>query len=729
MAKSKQDQLLLLAEHYFQNKNFSFAENILKQVLLHEPTNSKANELLAYIYGNQGDIEASFRYLNLACGQKNCTPEALYYLGTIFLNKALFQDAINAFLNSMAKSKEFFEALHDIGTAYAQLGESEKALSYYEKCKKINTNSHELYFNIGRVLDDLHRHDEATIHYDHALKLKPQYAEALLNKGVGLSEQKKFNEAIISYCKALEIKPDYAEAWFNKGNVFKELKRLEDSIGCYENAIKSQVNFAEAWFNKGNALKELKILNDAIFHYKQALFFKPNLDWLFGDLCHLQMRICCWDSFNDNVNKISHEVHHSKKIIEPFALISLIDDPFLHKKCSEIYTNNHYTLNLVAGPPTRKQKKNKLNIAYFSADFRNHPVAFLTAELFELHDKNRFEITAFSFGNNDKSDLRHRLEKAFNQFIDASDMSDLEIVQLAREADIDIAIDLGGYTSQNRAAIFAHQVAPIQISYLGYLGTMGAKYIDYLLADKTIIPNQMQEFFTEKIAYLPSYQVNDRKRPISEKIFSRKELGLPENSFVFCCFNNNYKIIPSIFNSWMRILMSVNGSVLFLFAENDSVKKNLRMEAEIRGIDASRLIFGNFLPPDQYRARFRSCDLFLDTFPYNAGTTASDALWAGLPVLTRIGKSFASRIAASLLTAIELPQLITRSTEEYEELAIDLALNPQKLALIKADLASNRLTTSLFNTPLFTQYLEAIYIKIYERYQMSLKPDHIYIEN
>ena len=323
--------------------------------------------------------------------------------------------------------------------------------------------------------------------------------------------------------------------------------------------------------------------------------------------------------------------------------------------------------------------------------------------------------------------MRDRLINAFTQFIDVRTKSDQEIAKLARDLEIDIAVDLGGHTSGGRTGIFAYRAAPIQLSYIGYLGTMGIEYYDYLLADKIIIPNGSEHFFKEKIAYLPSYQVNDRKRTISERQFTRRELGLPEKAFVFCCFNNNYKILPSTFDSWMRILNAVEGSVLFLYAENEWSRVNLVNEAGLRGIDSARLIFGGRIPNEEYLARYQVCDLFLDTFPYNAGTTASDALWAGLPVLTRMGQSFASRMAASLLNAVGLPELITNTREEYEALAIELVLNPNKLADIKLKLANNLFTTPLFDTPLFTKNLEAAYIKMYERYQVDLEPDHIFI--
>ena len=305
--------------------------------------------------------------------------------------------------------------------------------------------------------------------------------------------------------------------------------------------------------------------------------------------------------------------------------------------------------------------------------------------------------------------------------------SDVEIAQLSRKLGIDIAVDLGGHTADARTGIFACRAAPIQLSYIGYLGTMGASYFDYLLADKTIIPVDYQKYYSEKIAYLPCYQANDTLRKKSDKVFSRKELGLPETGFIFSCFNNNYKILPSTFESWMNILKAVEGSILFLYAENEWAENNLLKEAELRGVNRERLIFGKNLPRDQYLARYQTCDLFLDTSPYNAGTTASDALSVGLPVLTLIGESFAGRVAASLLTAIGLPELITTTRAEYEALAIELANNPQKLSIIKNSLLENQTSTLLFNTPLFVKNLERVYEKMYEKYETNSPPEHIYI--
>jgi protein O-GlcNAc transferase len=655
----EKEQSLKLAEFYFRDNNYLFAKSILDKVIKVDLCNSKANELLAYIYANSGELDVAFSMLTVACNEDDCSPEALYYLGSMQLKRSLFNQAIYSFKKSILKGGEFFQVLHDLATAQAHMGEIAASFDNYQKCLIFGKASYELFFNIARTLDDLKRYDEAIPYYD----------------------------------KALSLKPDYAEGWSNKGNTLNALKRYDEAIA----------------------------------HYDKALSLKTDIDWVYGDLLHTKMKICSWSGLEESLEDISKKVMTNDRVVNPFPLLALNDDALLHKKSSEIYNQSKYPLNSVLGPILKRPQNQKIRVGYFSADFRNHAVSILMAELFELHNKSRFEIFAFSFGADDKSPMRLRLSQAFSQFIDVSNMSDLEVAELSRNLQIDIAVDLGGYTHDSRTRIFSYQVAPIQMSYIGYLGTMGAEYYDYLLADKTIIPNELQKFYSKKILYLPSYQVNDRKRIISERQFTREELGLPKTGIVFCCFNNNYKILPSIFDSWMQILNAVEGSVLFLYADNEWSKANLINEAGLRGIDSARLIFGGRIPAEEYLARYRVCDLFLDTFPYNAGTTASDALWVGLPVLTLMGRSFASRVAASLLSAIGLPDLITNNQEEYEDLAIKLALNPKKLADIKLRLVNNRLTTPLFDTPVFTKNLEAAYIKMMERYQADLQPEHISI--
>jgi predicted O-linked N-acetylglucosamine transferase (SPINDLY family) len=441
------------------------------------------------------------------------------------------------------------------------------------------------------------------------------------------------------------------------------------------------------------------------------------------------MLIIHWENFDNQKNLMLGKIDTNEKVVLPFPLLSIADTPSKHRVCAETYIQDKFPQNNKLGIIPKRIKQNRIRLGYYSADFYIHPVAFLIAELIETHNKEKFETIAFSFGPDIKDQMRNRLSNAFDKFIDVRNKTDNEIALLSRRLEIDIAIDLVGYTSKNRTGIFSYRVAPIQINYLGYPGTMGANYIDYIIADKTLIPAKSNKFYSEKIIYLPnSYQANDRTRLISDKQFTKAALGLPENGFVFACFNNNYKILPSTFDLWCKILVKVEGSVLWLLDDNPIAKKNLIKEAVARGIDSTRVVFAERIELSEHLARHRQADLFLDTFPYNAHTTASDALWAGLPVLTLMGESFASRVAASLLTAIDLPELITSSQEHYEALAIELATNPAKLKEIKTKLESNRLTTPLFDTPRFTKHLEDAYTKMCKRYHADLPPEHIYIE-
>ncbi len=441
------------------------------------------------------------------------------------------------------------------------------------------------------------------------------------------------------------------------------------------------------------------------------------------------MYMCDWSDAEQEGSELEASVQRRERASTPLFLLSATDTPEAQRIAAKVWVTHNSQANPHLESIHTRSKKGKIRIAYYSADFREHPASFLAAELFKTHDREKFETFTFSFGPDSGDDMRLRVEAAFDKFVDVRSKSDLEIAMLSRSLEIDIAIDLAGFTQDSRAGIFAARAAPIQVSYLGYLGTMGADYIDYLFANNTIIPHESRGDYVEKIAYLPSYQVNDSKRQIADRVFSRTELGLPDTGFVFCCFNNNFKILPATFAGWMRILKQVDGSVLFLYSESNLAAENLKEEAAKQGIHPDRIIFGNKIPRPEYLARYRAADLFLDTWPYNAGTTASDALWAGLPVLTLTGRSFASRVAASLLNAIHLPELITSTQGEYENLAVELATDPQHLADIKQTLENNRLSTPLFNTQLTTRSIEAAYEVMYEHYQYGLPPEHIATEH
>jgi predicted O-linked N-acetylglucosamine transferase (SPINDLY family) len=433
--------------------------------------------------------------------------------------------------------------------------------------------------------------------------------------------------------------------------------------------------------------------------------------------------MCDWEGIDSSIDDLVKNIERGEKASPPFMVLSLVDCLRIHRKSAEIFVRAASRANGAPPAITRRSRHDRIRLGYFSADYHAHATSRLMAGLFEQHDRARFEIVAFSFGPDQKGAMRDRLAASFDRFIDVRDRSDRDVALLARNLEIDIAVDLKGFTTDSRWNIFAHRAAPLQVNYLGYPGTMGADYMDYIIADSVVIPDGSQKFYSENMVCLPhSYQANDRKRPISGKIFSRQELCLPDTGFVYCCFNNNYKITPAVFDSWMRILGQVQGSVLWLLADNPWAERNLRREAAARGVNPGRLVVAGRLPAAEHLARQRAADLFIDTLPYNAHTTASDALWAGLPVLTRAGTSFPSRVAASLLTAADLPELITTTPEHYERRAIELARNPEELSRCRARLARNRLTTPLFDTGLFARHIEAAYVQMYERYQAGLAP-------
>ena len=436
--------------------------------------------------------------------------------------------------------------------------------------------------------------------------------------------------------------------------------------------------------------------------------------------------LCDWSDFDGLVGQIVAGIESDARVCHPFTFMGLSHSARLQHQAARIWVNHACPPNDALGPIARRPRAEKLKVGYFSSDFHEHPVGRLIAELIEIHDRSRFEVVAFSFGDRTDDPLQQRLTRAFDRFLDVRDKSNLEIASLARSLNVDIAVDLGGHTRGNRAGAFALRAAPVQLHYLGYLGTLGASYMDYIVADRTVVTPAAEAYFSEKIIYLPdSHQANDRTRRIADKVFTREELGLPPTGFVFCCFNTSYKFVPATFAGWMNILKAVPGSVLFLYAQYEAGANHLREQALRHGLDPRRLVFGERLALPEYLARYRTADLFLDTLPYNAGTTASDALWAGLPVLTLSGEAYVSRTAASLLTAIGAPELIASTQQEYERLAIELATDPQRLARIRTKLENNRLTSPLFDTPRFVRNLEAAYIAVHDRYLAGLPPDHV----
>ena len=545
-----------------------------------------------------------------------------------------------------------------------------------------------------------------------AISIKSDDPRAFYNLGLAAYELGQFNLAADYYLKSLELKNYSKELYSNLASTYKRLFKFSEAIQFYKKALAIDNYRKEDLSNLAFCYTDANEHELSIKTYKAALKIDPKLPWIFGYSLYSQLKICDWSQDHHEIDSMRGCVLKDEQTAPNFIVATMIDELRIQLKASQIWVGTP-SGDSSLGPLKAHPPKAKIRLGYYSADFYNHATCMLMAELFEKHDKSKFELFAFSFGPDIKDPMRARVEAAFDQFIDVSTMSDKEIAEFSRMLGIDIAIDLKGSTKDHRFGIFSYRAAPVQVSYLGYPGTMGAEYIDYLIADKTLIPEESQKFYTEKIAYMPhSYQVNDRSRVISDRVFTKQEVGLPEEGFVFACFNSNYKITPDVFDVWVRILQSVEGSVLWLFEENKTAAVNLRKEAQKRGLAPERLVFAPKMELSEHLARHKLADLFIDTLPCNAHTTASDALWAGLPVLTCMGESFASRVAASLLNAIEMPELITSSLEEYEELAIALGNDSQRVLALKQKLELNKLTTPLFDSSLFTKNIEELFLNI-----------------
>ena len=537
----------------------------------------------------------------------------------------------------------------------------------------------------------------------------------------------RFEPAVASLDQAIALGFEHAGAWYVRGSALYSLHLFEAALESYDRALALAPRDARAHHNRGNTLIMLERPESALASYDQAIALDPDLKSAYGARLHARMQVADWRDFAPEVARLAARIERGEAASNPFAILASSGSASLQRQAAANWVREQCPPNGALPILTRRSRHERMRIGYFSADFRSHAISFLTAGLFETHDRSRFEVSAFSLGSDAPDDMRTRIAAACDRFLDVRRQSDLDIARLARNLEIDIAVDLGGFTRGGRPGIFALRAAPLQVSYLGYLGTMSADYIDYLIADDIIIPAAEQRHYAEKIVYLPSYQVNDSRRRIAERRFSRAELGLPPTGFVFCCFNSTYKITPDTFDGWMRILRRVPDSVLLLLGGNGTLERNLRRQAHERGIAGERIVFGGRLPAPEYLARYRTADLFLDTLPYNAGTTASDALWAGLPVLTCKGEAFAGRVGASLLTAVGMPQLITGTYAEYEELAVALASDPRRLAGIKTALAGKLRTAALFDTATSVRHLEAAYASMYDRYQAGSPPDHIRI--
>jgi predicted O-linked N-acetylglucosamine transferase (SPINDLY family) len=760
LADTQFAQQFALAQTLHRQGRLASARQIYLQILDAQSDQFHALTAMGVLWGQSGDLERAIQYFDRAVAVEPDNSEAHRNLGLALrqrqqLDAALAcfdraialdangaiahycraetckdlgraDDALASYDSAVASNPGFAEAYYSRGVLLHQRARLDAAIASYDQVIRIKPDHFEAHANRALSLYSLGRPVEALAGYDRAIALRQDQAPIYLHRGNVLRELHRLDEALASYDQAIAISPNHAEAICNRGAVLLTLDRVEAAIASFGRAIAIKSDYAEAYFNRAYALRIMNRFREAAADYKVVAALAPDFEFLPGARLEASQQVCDWTGIDTLVGQITVGIENDRRVSHPLILMALIDSPRLQHQAARIWVNHACPARDSLGPIAPRAKPERLKIGYFSADFHEHPLPRLLSELIETHDRSRFEIIAFAFGPNTHDDVRQRLVRSFDRFIEVKEKSNLEIAALVRNLNVDIAVDLGGHAYNNRSGIFALRAAPLQVNYLGYLGTMGANYVDYIVADRTVVTAESESHFSEKIIYLPDcFQVNDRKRLIAEEIFTREKLGLPSSGFVFCCFNTNYKILPTTFAAWMRILKRVPGSVLLLYGGYDAVKTNLRMHAARQEVDPQRLIFGERLRPPEYLARYRAADLFLDTLPYNGGTTTSDALWAGLPVLTLAGQAFASRVAASLLTAIDLPELIATTQQRYEELAIELASNPDRLAHIRTRLRDNRLTSPLFDTPRFTRNLEAAYTAIHDRYQAGLPTDHM----
>jgi protein O-GlcNAc transferase len=673
--------------------------------------------------------------------------DALFDRGNVLAQLARFEEAIAAYDKVLARVPGHVGALNNRGSALASLGRHGEALACCDKLLAVSPNHVEGFANRGTALKQLGREEEALACYARALALDPGHWNSLLNRGNALLALDRAAEALASYGQALALRPAAAEALVGRGNAQFALNRVAEALDSYERALAQEPGQRDALLNRGNVLLRLGRLEEAIGAYTEGLARSPQdagllsnragalsragrFEAAIGDyqqvlratpedpaalsgLVNALQETCDWDHIEGLLRALRALVD-SGQSIDPLLVIRTSDDPLEQLKCARNYVRA--SVPIMASPPLiTRSPSGKIRVAYLSAGLGGHAMAHLTARLFELHDRSQFETVAVALNPDDRSAMRGRLLKAFDRFEDVTRMSDRDVAALLRGLEVDVAVDLMGHTQGNRIGILAQRAAPIQVSYMGLPGTTGADFLDYVIADRVVLPFDQQPFFTERIVHLPdTYWVVDSTMPAPPSSPARSELGLPEQGFVFCSFNQSYKITARFFDTWMRLLERVDGAVLWLLRANEPAVANLRARAKASGVDPDRLVFAPRRNITEHLARLRAADLFLDTLPVNAHTTASDALWMGVPVVTCLGKTLAGRVAASLLQAAGLPELVTASPEDYEALAFALAIDRERLQAVRRKLDTNRMTCPLFDTKRFTRHVESAYRTMWE---------------
>lgn len=730
------DELFKEAQALQQKGQLEKAIELYSIVVGRTPDRAEAYYKRANALNGLGRLETALVDYDRAIALNPSYSYALCNRGSVLERLDRRDEALASFDRAIAIDPRDSLAHFNRGSVLKDLKRFEEALESYEMAITLNAEFAEACVNRGHVLQELLLHEAAAESYGRAIDLNPAIAEAFQGRGASLYALKRFGQALVDYSKAIELKPELAGPYLKRGHLLCELQHQDAAVLDYLKVTELAPDDVKGYHSLGSAYVKLRKLDLAIANFEKAIALDPVGKYFIGTCRSAKMQACLWERLGEDLELIAQGVHAAKTVCTPMVLASLMDSPALLRSSAEIWVRDQISgsremdadleriADISPAGPTRSRSA-KIRIGYFSSDLRTHPVGYLTAGLFENHDRSRFETTAFAFGPESVDPMQARLAKAFDRYIDVRQKSDLDVAVMARELGVDIAVDMNGFSDSCRTRIFALRAAPIQINFLGYPGTMGAGFIDYLIADGTVIPRTHQAHYVEKIVYLPgSFLPFDSSYEISDRVFSREELGLPPGGFVFCCFNHSYKILPDVFDRWMRILSRVEGSVLWLSQSTGEMCGNLRKEASRRGVDGRRLIFaGRVASLPEHLARLRAADLFLDTLPYNAHATALDALWAGLPLLTHPGETFASRVASSLLRTAGVPELVAVSPEAYEEKACELAEHPARLSDLRLALAQR--ATPLFDTERYTRNLEAVYQTIYDRHHSGDAPTHV----
>ena len=649
---------------------------------------------------------------------------ALYGAGNALLDQGQIAESIRYFEQACAAQPGFADAWNNRGNALLACGRTEEALASYLQALTIDAAFQSALANCARTLVRLRRVDEALRCNDRRIALHPQDAAAYRDRGFCLLQLQRTGEALESYSAALALQPDDAESLYGRGTAAQRLGHHERALADFERAMEFQPDSIDIQFRRAEALRDLHRLGAAADAFERILDRDPRREYALGNLIQSRLQLCDWRDYAANVERAIRAVERGERVCLPGAFQVIAASPGAQLACARSYW--------AAGPAARSARPRaprtrvdgKIRVAYLSADFREHPVAMQLVGVLERHDRKRFDIHGLSFSTPQDSPIGRRIGAAFDHFVDVSRMSDAAVAALVEQHDIDIAVDLMGFSARGRPSLFALRPAPLQIGFMGYCGTMGSTHYDYLIADETVLPRDEQQHYSEQVVYLPGcYLPCDDRRAVAPGTPSRAECGLPENGFVFCCFNTHYKFAPGMFDIWMDLLRSVPGSVLWLAEASPELVANLRREAALRSVGAERLVFApRVADAAEHLARYRNADLFLDTRPFGAHATACDALWSQLPVLTVRGATFAGRVASSLLLALELPELVTSNVDEYRQVALQLAANPGRLRSLRARLAKSGGQHKPFDTADYTRNLQASYTRMHERAQRGEPP-------